>query len=140
MKLFQLLGIGLLLAWAILLFLSLGASPSSYLAGAAIGAALFGGFFFAVFLIYPAGMGFGDVKLSLLLGSFIGYLEAPALVLVGLFMSFLCGAVLGAVPRLIGGGGRKAQIPFGPYLALGTVLAIFVGRPLLEAYLGITGV
>ncbi|MGH2821204.1 MAG: prepilin peptidase, partial [Actinomycetota bacterium] len=119
--------------------LSLSAPPHAYLAGAAIGAALFGGFFFAVFLIYPPGMGFGDVKLSLLLGSFLGYLEAPALVVVGLFMSFLCGAVLGAVPRLVVGGGRKAQVPFGPFLAMGTVLAIVAGRPLLEAYLGLTG-
>jgi prepilin signal peptidase PulO-like enzyme (type II secretory pathway) len=52
-----------------------------------------------------------------------------------MFLSFLTGALTGVGVMLASGGGRKMQIPFGPFLALGTVLAIFLGDPLLDAYL-----
>jgi leader peptidase (prepilin peptidase) / N-methyltransferase len=89
-----------------------------------------------VALIYPAGMGGGDVKLSFLLGMFLGYLDGWGVVLVGMFLSFVLGGVIGVVAMSITGGGRKMQIPFGPFLALGTVLGVFVGHAILTAYLG----
>jgi leader peptidase (prepilin peptidase) / N-methyltransferase len=104
---------------------------------ALVGAAIFGGFMFAVAFVYPAGMGGGDVRLAFVLGTFLGYLDAPGLVLVGMFLSFLLGTVIGLVGMKITGGNRKSPVPFGPSLALGTVVAIFAGRPLLDAYLGI---
>ena len=58
------------------------------------------------------------------------------MVLVGMFLSFLIGAVIGVIVMKATGGDRKKQVPFGPFLALGTVLAIFCGRGLLDAYLG----
>jgi leader peptidase (prepilin peptidase)/N-methyltransferase len=106
------------------------------LVDAAIGAAIFGGFFFVVAFIVPHGMGGGDVKLAFVLGTFLGYLGAPGLVLVGMFLSFLVGGVIGVAVMLATGGSRKMQVPFGPFLAVGSVVAIFVGQELLDAYLG----
>ena len=103
---------------------------------AAIGATIFGGFFFIVAFIYPQGMGLGDVKLGFVLGTFLGFIEGPGLVLVGMFLSFLLGGVISIGVLVTRGGGRKTEIPFGPFLALGTVLALMLGQPLLDAYLG----
>jgi leader peptidase (prepilin peptidase) / N-methyltransferase len=103
---------------------------------AALGAAIFGGFLFVVAFIYPAGMGGGDVKLSFLLGMFLGYLDGWGVVLVGMFLSFVLGGVIGLIVMMITGGGRKMQVPFGPFLALGTVVAVFLGHAILSAYLG----
>lgn len=106
------------------------------LADAAVGALIFGGFFLLIALIVPAGMGGGDVKLAFVLGTFLGYVGGPGVVLVGMFLSFLVGGVLGIAVMALGKGGRKTQIPFGPFLALGTALGIFWGENLLDLYLG----
>ncbi|MDP9233997.1 MAG: A24 family peptidase [Actinomycetota bacterium] len=103
---------------------------------AAIGAAIFGGFLFVVAFINPAGMGGGDVKLSFLLGMFLGYLDSWGIVMVGMFLSFVLGGVIGLVAMVVTGGGRKMQLPFGPFLALGTTIAVFLGHSVLTAYLG----
>ena len=121
--------------WALLAIAAFAAGDPGRLTGAAYGALIFGGFFTLVAFIYPAGMGGGDMKLAFVLGTFLGYLRSPGLVLVGMFLSFLTGGVLGVVAMTVGGKGRKTQIPFGPFLALGTVFAIFLGEPLLDAYL-----
>ncbi len=105
------------------------------LVGAGLGALIFGGFIFAVAFLYPAGMGGGDWKLAFVLGTFLGYLGAPGIVLLGMFLSFLVGSVGGIATMLVRGGGRKSQVPFGPSLALGTALAVFLGHPILDAYL-----
>lgn len=106
------------------------------LGDAALGALIFGGFFFVIAFVVPAGMGGGDVKLAFVLGTFLGYTGGPGVVLVGMFLSFLLGGVIGIVVMLIGKGGRKTQIPFGPFLALGTALGVFWGSELLDVYLG----
>ena len=105
------------------------------LKGAAFGALIFGGFLFTVAFIAPAGMGGGDVKLAFVLGTFLGYHGGVGVTLVGMFLSFLLGGVIG-IAMLMRGEGRKAQIPFGPFLAAGTVLAILWGRSILDWYLG----
>lgn len=105
------------------------------LKGAAFGALIFGGFLFTVAFIAPAGMGGGDVKLAFVLGTYLGYSGGIGVTLVGMFLSFLLGGVIG-VALLMRGQGRKAQVPFGPFLAAGTVLAILWGRPILDWYLG----
>lgn len=106
------------------------------LIAAVIGALGFGGFFFVVAMIVPAGMGGGDVKLAFVLGMFLGYAGGIGVVLVGMFLAFLIGGVSGLVVMLVTGGGRKMQVPFGPFLALGTMVAIAVGKPIVDAYLG----
>jgi leader peptidase (prepilin peptidase)/N-methyltransferase len=121
--------------WVLLTIAALIAGHPERLVGAAVGALIFGGFFFLVAFIYPAGMGGGDVKLAFVLGTFLGYLRSPGLVLIGMFLSFLIGAVGGIIVMKMGGGDRKTQVPFGPFLAVGTVIAIFVGSPLVDLYL-----
>jgi leader peptidase (prepilin peptidase)/N-methyltransferase len=128
-------------SWALLvadsvLGSSQGAGQTS-LVDAAIGAAIFAGFLFVVAFIYPAGMGMGDVKLALLLGTFLGYIGGIGLTVTGMFLSFLFGGFLGALIAVARGGGRKTQIPFGPWLAAGTVTAVLVGEDILEWYLGL---
>jgi leader peptidase (prepilin peptidase)/N-methyltransferase len=95
---------------------------------AALGAS---GFLFVAALAYPAGMGMGDVKLALLLGAMLG-----RLVPVGLML----GMVAALVPSVVllarhGSAARKMGIPFAPFLALGSLIALFAGQPLLDAYL-----
>lgn len=89
-------------------------------------------FFLAVALVFPAGMGMGDVKLAGMLGFFLG----PA-VIVGLFLGFLLGAVIGIGLIVAGRKGRKSRVPFGPFLAVGAMVALFWGLPLLDLYLGL---
>ncbi len=81
------------------------------------------------------GMGDGDVRLAPLLGGFLGFLN-PGLALVGLFFGFLTGAVIGLVAMAVVGGDRKMKVPFGPFMALGTVLAIFFGQNYVDLVLG----
>ena len=103
---------------------------------AAIGALTFGGLLFLVAFIYPAGMGGGDVKLAFVLGTFLGYVGGIGVTLVGMFLAFLLGGIIGVVVMVATGGNRKYQLPFGPFLASGTIIAIVAGIPLLNAYLG----
>ncbi len=99
---------------------------------AVAGAALFA-FYFIVWFIYPAGMGFGDVKLSGILGMFLGWLGWGAL-LVGAFGGFVVGGVGAVCVLLFRGGGRKTMIPYGPYMLIGALLAILAGSQLADAY------
>jgi leader peptidase (prepilin peptidase)/N-methyltransferase len=124
-----------IVGWAGLAFAAIFAGQPDRLTGALIGSVLFGGFILAIAFAYPPGMGLGDVRLAFVLGSFLGYLGGAGVVLVGMFLSFLLGALIGIAAMRISGGTRKMQVPFGPSLALGTVVAVFAGGPLLEAYL-----
>jgi leader peptidase (prepilin peptidase)/N-methyltransferase len=83
-------------------------------------------------LRHVEGMGFGDVKLGLCMGIYLGAAVIPAL-----FIGFLSGAVVGVVVVALQKGDRKTAIPFGPFLAAGAVVALFVGAQLIDAYLGL---
>ena len=72
-------------------------------------------------------MGDGDVRLAPLLGMYLGWLN-PGIVPVGLFLGFVLGAVVGVAAMAAGAAGRRTKLPFGPFLAVGTVLAVFVGQ------------
>lgn len=99
-----------------------------YLAGSA-GAALF---LFALAMIWPGGMGPGDIKMAAFMGAVLG-----TGVIVALFAAFLIGAVAGLILIATRRHSRKDKIPFGPYLALGSVVAVFVGHTLLSSYAGL---
>lgn len=96
------------------------------------GAALFG-FYLAITLAYPLGMGFGDVKLSGILGALLAYLSWSALI-VGAFAGFLLGAVAGIAVMLTGRGSRKTALPFGPFMIAGVLVALFAAQPLVDFY------
>ena len=103
---------------------------------ALIGAVMAFAFLLLVHLINPRGMGFGDVKLAGLLGLYLGWLGL-GFVPLGLFIGFFLGAVIGVALMLTRRKNRKDPIPFGPFLAAGAVVAILVGRPILDWYLGV---
>ncbi len=120
--------------WAGLVIAALVDGDIERLRSAALGAVVFGGFFFVVAFVYPAGMGGGDVKLAFVLGTFVGYAGGVGAVLAGMFASFLLGGVIGIIAMRFSGKGRKTQIPFGPFLALGSVIAVFLGERIAEGY------
>ncbi|MGI8794160.1 MAG: prepilin peptidase [Acidimicrobiales bacterium] len=100
---------------------------------AGLGALIAFGLLFLIHFISPKGMGFGDVRLSALLGLHLGWLDLP-LVFVGLFASFLLASVVGIGLIVTGIKGRKDRVPFGPFLAAGTILTVFVGPWVVRAY------
>jgi leader peptidase (prepilin peptidase)/N-methyltransferase len=97
-------------------------------AAAAAGA---GGLLFAAALIYPGGMGMGDVKLAAAMGFFLGVAVAPALL-----VALLVGSLVGiAMIAREGASARKRAIPFGPFLAIGGVTGLLAGQALIDLYL-----
>jgi leader peptidase (prepilin peptidase)/N-methyltransferase len=101
--------------------------PEALIAGAAAG-----GFFLLAALMYPRGMGMGDVKLAGMLGLYLGKAVAPAI-----FIALIAGVAVGAavIARKGAAEGRKTAVPFGPFLALGGIIAFFAGADLVDAYL-----
>jgi leader peptidase (prepilin peptidase)/N-methyltransferase len=114
-------------AAAIVLLAHTALEPRPEWALAALGASFF---LFAAALAYPAGMGMGDVKLALLMGAALGKTVSVAL---------FAGMIFALVPSVFllarhGSSARKMGIPFAPFLALGSVVALFAGGALLHAY------
>jgi leader peptidase (prepilin peptidase) / N-methyltransferase len=103
-----------------------GGEPERLIAGAAAG-----GFLLAAVLLYPRGMGLGDVKLAGMMGLFLGVAVAPAL-LIALLSGVAVGAVI--IARKGVQAGRKTAVPFGPFLALGGIVAMFAGQPIVDWY------
>ena len=101
---------------------------------ALVGAGIAFGVLFVVHLLSPASMGFGDVRLSFVLGLFLGWLGLSHVV-AGLFLGFALGAVAGVGLMLTKKRGRKDSVPFGPFLAAGAALAVLFGRPLISWWL-----
>ena len=99
-----------------------------------LGAACALAFMGIVYLASRGGMGDGDVRLSPLLGAFMGWLN-PGFVAAGLFLAFLLGAVVGVIVMAISHGGRKTSVPFGPFLAAGSVAAVWLGQPMIDLLL-----
>lgn len=106
---------------------------------AVIGALLLGGLYALLVALPPHGMGFGDVKLALLLGLLTGWFGWAQWV-VGAFAAFLYGGILGTVLLLAKKAGRKTAIPFGPWMLIGAWTGIFFGAPLATAYLTMSGI
>ncbi|CCK28209.1 type IV peptidase [Streptomyces davaonensis JCM 4913] len=90
------------------------------------GALALGGGYLVLFLINPAGMGFGDVKLALGTGAVLGWYGWSTLML-GTFAGFLLGALYGGALVVVRRAGRKTSIPFGPFLIAGAFLGLLIG-------------
>ena len=101
--------------------------PTQLIAGAAAA-----GFFLIFWLAYPRGMGMGDVKLAGVLGLFLGASVAVA-IMVGVALGTVVGA--GVMARVGVTDGRKTKVPFGPFLAVGGIVALFAGPGILHWYL-----
>jgi leader peptidase (prepilin peptidase)/N-methyltransferase len=119
--------LGAVLALVIGLALDPAGEPERLIAGAAAG-----GFLLVAALAYPGGMGMGDVKLAAVMGLFLGKAVAPA-ILIALIAGVLVGAVV--IARKGAQAGRKTAVPFGPFLALGAIVAVYVGTPLIDLYM-----
>ena len=122
----RLTGLGAILALVIGTALDPSGEPARLAAGAAAG-----GFFLLAALAYPRGMGMGDVKLAGMMGLFLGSAVAGGL-LVGLLAGVIAGIVVMARKGVAAG--RKTKVPFGPFLALGGIVAIFAGSDMVHFY------
>jgi leader peptidase (prepilin peptidase) / N-methyltransferase len=122
----RLTALGAILALAIGTALDPSGEPERLIAGIAAGGALL-----MAALAYPGGMGMGDVKLAGVMGLFLGSAVAPAM-LVALLAGVLFGALLAT--REGARAARKTAVPFGPFLAAGSLVAVFAGDPLVNWY------
>ncbi len=114
---------------AVLIGLALDPSkvPEQLIAGAAAG-----GFLLLFALLYPRGMGMGDVKLAAVMGLYLGRSVAVAIL-----FAVLAGSIVGGliIARRGVAEGRKTAVPFGPFLAAGGVFALLAGPAIVDWYL-----
>jgi leader peptidase (prepilin peptidase)/N-methyltransferase len=101
--------------------------PEQLIAGAAAS-----GFLLLFALLYPRGMGMGDVKLAGVLGLYLGR-AVPVAILTGVALGAIVGAIVMA--RVGVKAGRKTAVPFGPFLAIGGVIALLAGPAIVHWYL-----
>lgn len=124
-----------------LVLLAVGAglgSDSGELLRAVLGGVAMFAVYFALCFAYPAGMGFGDVKLAGVLGLYLGWLGWGVWA-AGLFLGFLLGGLFGVALIALRMGSRKTAVPFGPFMLLGVLIAIVAGQPLADGYLELSG-
>jgi leader peptidase (prepilin peptidase)/N-methyltransferase len=110
---------------------SLRAGAPSHILYALAGTGIYFGILLVFHLISPNGMGFGDVKLAAVMGLYlgwlgIGYTAAFVLVLYALGIGAILGTVIGVILLSVQGRSRRAAIPFGPYLAVGTMFVVLL--------------
>jgi len=113
-------------------FGAIGGTDLIYTILSALGASLF--FFLIWFFSKGMAMGFGDVKLAILIGLLLGYPK----VILGLFLGFLFGAIIGSVLILLKKKGFKSEIPFGPFLLVGLLISLFWGENIINWYLSLS--
>jgi leader peptidase (prepilin peptidase) / N-methyltransferase len=107
-------------------------SDSHRLLGSALGWLAMGGFYFLLWFVYPRGLGYGDVRLSGLLGLALGYVGWSALV-TGMYAGFLLGGVGGialAALRIV----NRRRFPFGPFMLLGSLVGLGWGHQFAHWY------
>jgi leader peptidase (prepilin peptidase)/N-methyltransferase len=95
-------------------------------------------FYLLLALGYRGGMGWGDVKLAAVLGTYLGWLGIGTL-LVGIFLPFLLGGLFAVALLIARRAARKSRIPFGPWMLVGAWIAIFAGHAIFDLYLGFVG-
>jgi leader peptidase (prepilin peptidase)/N-methyltransferase len=100
---------------------------------AGIGAVALFSAYFALAYLYPAGMGFGDVKLAGIVGGVLAFISYPVLA-VGAFAAFALGCVVGVGRIISQRAGAGSSIAFGPFMIAGALLSLFVGSAVAELY------
>jgi len=113
-----------------------GTSDWSALVRALIGCATLFAIYFVLILIYPAGMGFGDVKLAGVLGLYLGWYGWAALA-VGWFAAFVLGGLFAIGLLILGKARRRSGIPFGPWMLVGAFVGIVCGQAIGDWYAGL---
>lgn len=126
------------IAGALLVTAAILTADYSALIGAMIGMPALWFAYFVMALVFPGGMGLGDVKLAGVLGLFPGWLGWGPLV-VGAFSAFLLGGLFSIVLLALRRANRRSGIPFGPWMLLGAWLGIFFGQSIWNAYLNLYG-
>lgn len=111
-----------------------GASDWGALLRAGIGGAVLFVVYFVIVAVYPAGMGFGDVKLAGVLGLYLGWFGWGALAF-GWFAAFLLGGAFAIGLLLTRRANRKSGVPFGPWMILGALVGVVAGGPVAGWYL-----
>ena len=112
----------------------LGLGAGSYLIGpidSGLGLLLGGGLFYLLAVLSRGGMGGGDIKFIAAAGALLGWQK----VLLVIFLGAILGSIIGLALMVAQKKDRKSQIPFGPFLAVGTLIAIFFGEDLISLYL-----
>jgi len=105
---------------------------TSHIFSGVLGLILMSGFLGCLYVLTKGqGMGLGDVELGMLLGAILGW----SLSFVGLFLSFLIGAILGLILIVLKRKGWKSEVPFGPFLILGSTMALIGGNQFIHWYL-----
>lgn len=94
--------------------------------------------YFLMALIYPGGMGLGDVKLAGLIGLYLGFTGWGALA-VGALSAFLLAGIFAGVLIATGRATRKSGIPFGPWMLAGAWVGLTAGQPITAGYLSLFG-
>jgi leader peptidase (prepilin peptidase)/N-methyltransferase len=92
-------------------------------------------FYLALALVYPAGLGLGDVKLAGSLGLHLGWLSWGAPI-VGTFAGFVVGGIVGVALLATGRANRRTSVPFGPSMLVGALAAVLWAEPITAWYLG----
>jgi leader peptidase (prepilin peptidase)/N-methyltransferase len=126
-------------AAALLVPAALVAGEPGRLLRAAIGAFVLYAFYFLLMVVYPRGMGFGDVKLAGVLGLYLGFFGWSHLA-IGAFLGFMVGGVVGVGLILGGRAGRKTLYPYGPSMIVGAWLALTAAEPIADWYLSLSGI
>ncbi len=117
------------------LFMSIGkyllTKNSDYILDPLLGLLIGGGFLYIIACIWHGGMGGGDIKLAVLIGTVLGWKQTILI----LILSFMIGSVFGLALITFFNKSRKDMIPFGPFLSIGSIISIFWGKEIIYWYL-----
>jgi leader peptidase (prepilin peptidase)/N-methyltransferase len=114
---------------------NIGFWPETSILSGLMAAAVGGVFFLLVFIVYPSGMGLGDVKLAALIGLTVGF----PMVLVALFIGIIIGGLAAIILLSFKLKGRKDVMPYGVFLGIGPIVTLLWGDSILSWYLGLFG-
>jgi leader peptidase (prepilin peptidase)/N-methyltransferase len=98
----------------------------------ALGWLVYGGMFFVLWFVYPRGLGYGDVRLSGVLGLALGWVGWSELLL-GIWDGLLLGGIVGGLLALVT---RRRDYPFGPFMLVGALSGVVLGQPVVSALYG----
>ncbi len=130
----RILGPATILASGLLIVGGFISGGGSGLIRASVGGVAYFGVMFLLALIARGGLGFGDVKMSFLIGAFTGYLSLGHVVVAGVG-AFLLGGVVALGLLVTRRSSRKDAIPFGPFMTVAGLIAIVVGDAIITWYL-----